>query len=167
MLVINAVYSQLRTRVLTAVFALLILRPSKIPLKTKSRAPFRRHRHHLTEKFSTPKAEFATEDGGNSRQRGRGLSVFADFSGFPRIIDAAPLSRSDLLPPDPARLSPLEGKKRKLGTGEVLLPEFTCLHKYQVQFTTSFVAAIRLAAYFDTSFTTNFCTARIKVSIIA
>ena len=33
MLVINAVYSQLRTRVLTAIFALLILRPQKSPPK--------------------------------------------------------------------------------------------------------------------------------------
>ena len=79
MLVINAVYSQLRTRVLTAIFALLILRPSKIPLESKGLAPFRRHRHHLTEKFSTPKAASLTEDGGNSGKNEPGLSDFADF----------------------------------------------------------------------------------------
>ena len=38
------------------------------------------------------------------------------FAGFSRFIDAAPLSRSDLLPPDPTRHFPLEGKTRKLGT---------------------------------------------------
>ena len=32
--------------------------------------------------FSTPESEFITENGGNSRQRGRGLSVFAGFSQF-------------------------------------------------------------------------------------
>ena len=38
------------------------------------------------------------------------------FAGFPHFIDAAPLSRSDFLPPDPARHFPLEGKNRKVGT---------------------------------------------------
>jgi len=37
------------------------------------------------------------------------------FAGFSRFIDAAPLFRSDLLPPDPARNFPLEGKIRKVG----------------------------------------------------
>ena len=77
LLVINVVYSGLRTRVLTAVFALLILRPPKSLLKSKGLALFCRHRHHLTENFSTPKAEFVTEDGGNSRKSDPGLSVFA------------------------------------------------------------------------------------------
>ena len=79
LLVINAVCSGLRTRVLTAVFALLILRPSKSPLESKGLALFRRHRHHLTENFSTPKAEFVTENGGNSGKSEPGLSVFTDF----------------------------------------------------------------------------------------
>ena len=43
------------------------------------------------------------------------------FAGFPRFIDTAPLSRSDLLPPDPARHFPLEGKNRKVGTDNVFL----------------------------------------------
>ena len=50
-LVINVVYSQLRTRVLTAFFALLILRPSKSSLKTKGLALFDRHRYHSAENF--------------------------------------------------------------------------------------------------------------------
>ena len=37
------------------------------------------------------------------------------FAGFPRFIDAAPLSRADFLPPDPAHHFPLEGKTRKAG----------------------------------------------------
>ena len=43
----------------------------------------------------------------------RFLPAFADFT---RFIDAAPLSRSDLLPPEPARPSSLEGKNRKVGS---------------------------------------------------
>ena len=50
-LVINAVYSRLRTRVLTAVFALLILRSSKSPLKSKGLALFGHHRYHSAENF--------------------------------------------------------------------------------------------------------------------
>ena len=114
-LVINVVYSRLRTRVLTALFALLILRSPKYSLKSKGLALFRHHRHHLTERFSTPKAASLTEDGGNSGKNEPGLSVFTGFSQFPHFIDAAPLSRSDLLPPDSARHFPHEGKNRKVG----------------------------------------------------
>ena len=38
------------------------------------------------------------------------------FLSFPHFIDAAPLFRSDLLPPEPARHFPHEGKTRKVGT---------------------------------------------------
>lgn len=41
---------------------------------------------------------------------------FQTFAGFPRFIDAAPLSRSDLLPSDPAHHSLREDKIRKVGT---------------------------------------------------
>ena len=39
-----------------------------------------------------------------------------DFVGFLRFIEVALLSRFDLLPPEPARHSALEGKNRKVGT---------------------------------------------------
>ena len=44
------------------------------------------------------------------------IRFLAAFAGFSRFMDAAPLSRSDLLPPDPARHSPFDGKIRKGGT---------------------------------------------------
>ena len=120
-LVINAVYSQSRTRVLTAVFALLILRPLKSPLKSKGLALFRRHRHHLTENFSTPESEFVTKDGGNSSQNELGLSVFADFfriSPFYRRRASIPLRSFAARPgASPPRL---RVKKRKVGTGKTL-----------------------------------------------
>ena len=45
-------------------------------------------------------------------------------AGFPHLIDAAPLLRSDLLPLDSARHSPLEGKNRKVGTEDVFCLNF-------------------------------------------
>jgi len=42
------------------------------------------------------------------------------FAGFLHFIDAAPLLRYDLLPPDPARHFPLECKTRKVGTMGIL-----------------------------------------------
>ena len=115
MLVINAVYSRLRTRVLTAVFALLILRPSNFPLKSKGRALFRRHRHHSTENFLHQRPSSQPKMGVIPEKANPDFQFLPFFSGNLRFIDSAPLSRSDLLPPDPARHFLPVGKTRKAG----------------------------------------------------
>ncbi len=113
MLVINAAYSELRTRVLTAFFALLILRPSKIPLKTKGRALFCRYRHHSTENFLHQRPSSQPKMGVIPAKANPDFRLSCVFAGFHHFIGTAPLLRSDLLLSDRAHHILREGKKSK------------------------------------------------------
>jgi len=85
---------------ITAFFALLILRPPKSLLKSKGLALIDRCRHHLTENFLRQSPSSQPKMGVIPANLHPDFRFLPSFAGFSRFIDAAPLSRSDLLPPE-------------------------------------------------------------------
>ena len=77
---------------------------------------FQFHNIILRERKVKSKAEKLGLEGVIPAKANSDFRFLPGFAGFPHFIDAAPPHRSDLLPPDPARHFPLEGKTRKVGT---------------------------------------------------